>query len=291
MRKTRDEILFNGIAFPFLAVLSLVCFLPFLLIITASLTNNNEVVREGFKLIPKSFSLDAYRYIFFVPGKLLRAYGSTLFVTAFGTVGGLVLISMAGYVLHRKDFRYRNKISFFIYFTTLFSGGIIPYYILMTSILGLRNSLFAVILAGLVTPFQIILMRNFMKNVPYELIEAAKIDGANDFRTFTDVVLHLQKPALATIGLFLALGYWNNWYSPMLFLNKAELYPLQYYLYTLLTSEQAIQEAGVAVEGLIFPGETLKMAMAVVATGPVLLVYPYVQKYFVRGITIGAVKG
>ena len=167
----------------------------------------------------------------------------------------------------------------------------LPSYLLMVSVLDLQNSYWSVILAGLMSPFLIILMRNFMKSIPDALIEAATIDGANDFQIFVKIIIHLAGPGIATVCLFLALGYWNNWYTPMLYLTKAKMYPLQYYLYNILTSAQSAQQSGQAVEGVQFPGESIKMAMAVVATGPILLLYPYVQKYFVKGITIGAVKG
>ena len=167
----------------------------------------------------------------------------------------------------------------------------VPSYILMVTVLDLQNNYWSVILAGMMTPFLIILMRNFMKSIPDALIEAATIDGANDFQIFTKIVIHLAGPGIATVCLFLALGYWNNWYTPMLYLTKPRMYPLQYYLYNILTSAQSAQQSGVSLEGQQFPGESIKMAMAVVATGPILLLYPYIQKYFVKGITVGAVKG
>ena len=233
----------------------------------------------------------AYTYLFKAPEAIFRAYCITIGITVTGTVIGLTCMTMAGYVLNRKDFPYRNHVSFFIYFTTLFSGGMVPSYILMVTVLDLQNSYWSVILAGLMTPFLIILMRNFMKSIPDALIEAATIDGANDFQIFVKIVIHLAGPGIATVCLFLALGYWNNWYTPMLYLTKAKMYPLQYYLYNILTSAQSAQASGVVIEGVQFPGESIKMAMAVVATGPILLLYPYVQKYFVKGITVGAVKG
>jgi len=292
IKKSRDEIIFNVIVYPVIALLTLACLIPFWLIVAASFTDNSAIMIDGYKLLPSRWSINAYRYIFAVPMDILRSYGVTIFITVVGTFSGLFLITMAGYVLNRKDFKYRNKISFYIYFTTLFSGGMIPSYILMVSVLNLQNNYLSVILAGLMSPFLIILMRNFMKSIPDALIEAAKIDGAGDFKIFTSIVIHLAGPAIATVGLFLALGYWNNWYTPMLYLTKPKMYPLQYYLYNILTAQQSAQQAGVIVEGMdTFPGEAIKMAMAVVATGPILLLYPYVQKYFVRGITIGAVKG
>lgn len=291
IKTTRDQKIFNYIAYPLLTLVTVGCLIPFWLIFITSFTDNSYIAVHGYELWPKELSLDAYRYLFKAPKAILRAYGVTIGITLTGTVLGLSFMTMAGYVLNRKDFPYRNHVSFYIYFTTLFSGGMVPSYILMVSVLDLQNNYWSVILAGMMSPFLIILMRNFMKSIPDALIEAATIDGANDFQIFIKIVIHLAGPGIATVCLFLALGYWNNWYTPMLYLTKSKMYPLQYYLYNILTSAQSAQQSGQAVEGVQFPGESIKMAMAIVATGPILLLYPYIQKYFVKGITIGAVKG
>ena len=195
-------------------------------------------------------------------------------------------------MLNRNDFRYRNHIAFFIYFTTLFSAGMIPTYMLVVMDLNLKDSLWAVILMPLLTPFNVLLMRNFMKSIPHEMIEAAKIDSAGDWKIFTRIVLPLSGPGIATIGLFLALQYWNDWYQSMLYLSDADKFPLQLYLYNILTAQQNLANSGEIVTTTnTMPTESIKMAMAVVATGPIILAYPFVQKYFVKGIMIGAVKG
>ena len=289
--KGKDQKVFNMIAYPLMGLLALVCFLPFWLIISASFTDNSSIIKDGYHLFPEKWSLDAYRYIFAAPATLLNAYKVSIIVTVVGTLLSIALVTMAGYVLNRKDLKYRNKLSFFIYFTTLFSGGLMPTYILYVNVLDLRNNLWALIFSGLLSPFNIILMRNFMKGIPDALVEAARIDGAGDFGIFVKVILPLCKPGIATIILFVALGYWNNWYSAMLYMSKSKLYPLQYYLYNIITAAQTAKTSTSAGVNLVFPGESIKMAMAVVATGPILLVYPFVQKYFVQGITVGAVKG
>ncbi len=291
IKRTRDQVVFNAITYPLLALLALVCLLPFWLIVSASFTDNSTILVEGYSLIPKVWSLDAYAYLFATPKTILSAYKVSFIITVVGTLISVTLVTMAGYVLNRKDVKYRNQISFFIYFTTLFSGGLIPTYLLYTNILQLRNSLWALILAGLMTPFNIILMRNFMKSIPDALIEAATIDGAGDFKIFYSIVVPLSGAGIATITLFVSLSYWNNWYTAMLYLNKPDLYPLQYYLYNIITAAQTAQATSAEGLTMTFPGESIKMAMAVVATGPILLVYPFVQRYFVRGLTVGAVKG
>lgn len=291
IRKTWDQWVFNIITYPLLALLAIVCLIPFWLIVSASFTDNSSILLDGYHMIPKVWSTDAYAYLFATPKTILNAYKVSFIVTITGTLIGLTLITMAGYVLNRKDVKYRNQLSFFIYFTTLFSGGLIPTYLLYVNILQLRNNLWALILSGLMTPFNIILMRNFMKSIPDALIEAATIDGAGDFKIFYAIVVPLSGAGIATITLFVALFYWNNWYTAMLYMTKPSLYPLQYYLYNIITAAQTAQATSADGVTLTFPGESIKMAMAVVATGPILLVYPFVQKYFVRGITVGAVKG
>ena len=292
IKRSRDIIIFNMITYPSVTLLAIGCLLPFWLIVAAALTDNNAIMINGYKLIPAEFSLMAFRYIFKAPKAILASYVVTIFITVVGTTVGLVMTTMAGYVLNRKDFKYRNVLSFYIYFTMLFSGGMIPAYILIVRVLGLQNNLLAVILPIMLSPFLIFLMRNFMKSIPDEIVESAKIDGAGDFKIFSRIILPLSGAGMATVGLFLAINYWNNWYIPMLYLTRPALYPLQYYLYNILTSQQSAQASGVYIEGMTtFPGESIKMAMTVVATGPILLLYPYIQKYFVKGITIGAVKG
>ncbi|MGN7457099.1 carbohydrate ABC transporter permease [Paenibacillus pasadenensis] len=286
---------FRLIAYVVVLVGCVLCLLPFLLILSASLSSNASILNEGYHLIPKEFSLEGYRIIFEVPDDVLRAYGVTTLVTVVGTLIGLLLMTMAGYVLQRKDFKYRNVFAFFIYFTTLFGGGLVPYYMLITNYLQFTNSLYALIWPGLMTPFLIILMRSFITSaVPDEVIESSKIDGANDFVIYYRIVLPLSVPGLATIGLFLALQYWNDWFSSALFISDAAKYQLQFYLYNIINTSNFLNSIGAGAgvtlsEGV--PSESMKMAMAIIVTGPILLLYPFIQRYFVKGLTIGAVKG
>ena len=202
-------------------------------------------------------------------------------------------MSMSGYVLSRQDFKQRNAISFFIYFTTLFSGGLVPSYILMVNGLKLKDSLWSLILPGVMSAWSIFLMRNFMKSIPDSLYESAAIDGAGDFRIYWQIFLPLAKPSLATIGLFLALGYWNEWHNAMLYIQTSEKYPLQYFLQRMVTQAdvQLLIRKGLTISTADLPSESIKMATAVIATGPIVLAYPFVQKYFVSGLTVGSVKG
>lgn len=273
---------------------SLMCLIPFLLMISASFSDEGIITREGFGLLPKGFSLTAYGWVFRYPKMILGSYGVTISMTVFGTILGLFIISMTGYALQRQDFPFRNALSFFIYFTTLFSAGMAPTYIWVSRYLNLKGSYMAVFLQLLMTPWLIILMKNFARSVPYEITESGKMDGADDFKIFIALVLPMLKPALATVGLFLALGYWNEWYNSMLYLGSAVTYkPLQYYLYSIVNTAAQLKNsmAGAAISITDLPSNTLKMATAVVATGPIIFLYPFVQRYFISGITIGAVKG
>lgn len=292
--RMKSQRIFNGIFYPLLAVISLICVLPFLIILSGSLTDNGVIIREGFSLIPKQPTLDAYRTLFQNPASLIGGYRVTIIVTALGTAAGILLVSLTGFVLSRREFTYRNQVSFMIYFTTLFSGGLVPYYYMMCGILKLKGTLTAQWLPGVLSPFLIVLMRTFIhSSVPDELCEAAKIDGAGYGTVFFRVVMPLLKPAVAAVGLMLALGYWNDWYRSSLFSSKSATWSLQFYLYNMVNKTASLNElasqTGIIVSDL--PTESVKMAMAMLVTGPVLLFYPFVQKYFVAGITIGAVKG
>ncbi len=294
VRRTASDYFVELIAVLAIATFTLLCVLPFLLIVSTSFSSEEIVRIKGFSLLPQSLSFEAYKMIFQNGKVIIGSYIVTILLTAAGTLLGLSIISMTGYALNRQDFPFRNGISFFIYFASLFSAGLAPYYLLMVKFYHLKDSYLAVLLPLLMSPWLIILMKNYVKTVPYELTEAGKIDGAGDFTIFIRLVLPMLKPALATIGLFLALGYWNEWYQSSLFLSARVVYkPLQYMLYQIVNQAQYLKNsiAGAYVDFSDFPQETLKMATAVVATGPIVLMYPFVQKYFISGITVGAVKG
>ncbi|HIS59218.1 MAG TPA: carbohydrate ABC transporter permease [Candidatus Faecousia faecipullorum] len=292
---SQDRVVFNIIAYIVLGILSVCCLLPFLLVLSGSFSDQTSILTHGYQLIPETFSLDAYTTLFKIPGELLRAYAVTIFVTFTGTFLGLFLTSMAAYVLSSKSFRYRNQVSFFFYFTSIFGGGLVPWYIFNTKYLHFHNNIISLILPILVNVTYLLILKSYMSSIPDALYESAKLDGANDFTIYLHIALPLCKAGLATVGLFIALNYWNDWYNAMLFLDegRSNLYPLQYFLNNILTKAQAISAAA-ARSGLPMsevPSEPMKLAMTVVATGPIILLYPFLQKYFVKGVTIGAVKG
>ncbi|GLX67045.1 carbohydrate ABC transporter permease [Paenibacillus glycanilyticus] len=288
-----DKVALNVVAYAVIVIVALLCVIPFLMVLAGSFTSESAVVAKGYGLWPSVFSVDSYRAILTDPTSLLKAYGVTLFITVTGTLVGLFLTAMTAYVLYRKEFRYRHKFAFFFYFTTLFNGGLVAYYLIMLKYYHMKDSLLALIVPLLLSPMYILIMRNFLNAVPDAIPESAKVDGATEFTIFTRLCLPLMKPALASIGMFIALGYWNDWYQAALFIDDQNKFPLQYMLYKMITNIEFLSYAAGnnGIPTVELPHETVKLAMTVVSIGPVVLVYPFVQKYFVKGLTVGAVKG
>lgn len=295
IKKSGYVILFNIIAYTIISLVTAFCLLPFIIVISGSFTDNTSIILNGYNLWPRDFSMEAYKTLFAFPRSIIDAYAVTTGNTIVGTTLGLFIISMTGYVLSRKDFKYRNRFSFFIYFTTLFGGGLVPWYIMIIKYLNLKDNFIAICYPGLMTPFLIILMRTFVtSSLPDEIVESAKIDGSGHFRTYLGIVLPIIKPGLATVALFLSLNYWNDWFLSSMFITTPSKRELQFFLYNMLNSMETLNRMlagkGVTVTQNM-PTESVKLAMAVIATGPVLAFYPFVQRYFISGLTIGAVKG
>lgn len=273
---------------------SIVVIIPMLYLISISFSSDIDIATNGYRLFPEHPTLAAYRYIFRVPKQILNAYGVSILATVMGTALGLTLSSTIAYTMTRKDYRYHKITTFYVFFTMLFNGGLVPWYIVVTKFAGIGNTIFALFLPYGVSAWFTMLMKGFMQDVPFEIIEAAKIDGAKEFTIFARVVLPLVKPGLATIGLFYAFAYWNDWWLAMLFISKESLVPLQYMLYRNMTNLQFLLtniSSSLSVDMKQIPTESTRMAMAVLATGPMLIVFPFFQKYFVKGLTVGSVKG
>ena len=294
IRQDNTAIVIKSISYIVITLFSLMCAIPFVMMVTNSFASDASLRANGFTLWPTSFSSFAYKIVIIDnPSAIIGSYAVTIGITVVGTILGLFIIGMTGYALQRPDFPYRNGISFFIYFTTLFSGGLIPYYILMKRYLGLSDNYLAILLPALMSPWLIILMKSFLKGIPHAITESAKIDGAGDMRIWLSIVQPMATPAIATCGLFLALGYWNEWYNAMLFIGGLKHQPLQLFLYAVINKAEFIRSSAAAANIPVqdMPGDSLKMAVAVVSTGPIILLYPFVQRYFISGITVGAVKG
>ena len=289
-----DVISINIVAYLFIGIFAIICLLPFYLIILASFTPETSLIKNGYPIIPTGvFSLESYGLCLKNPEQIIRAYGTTVCVTIVGTFLAVFLSTMTGYVLSRKDFPWRNKFAFFFFFTTLFSGGLVPTYMLCMRYLHFKNNYMALILPMVFSVWNMIIAKSFMGGIPASITESAKIDGANDFTIYIKLIIPLSKPLIATLCLFAALAYWNDWYNCMLYITDEDKFMLQYYLQRMLGSAEAMrlvaEKSGIPITTV--PLESMKMAMTVIATGPIVLLYPFVQRYFVKGMTIGAVKG
>ncbi|MDO4514178.1 MAG: carbohydrate ABC transporter permease [Lachnospiraceae bacterium] len=289
----RDDRIIQLIGYVLIGIFALICVLPFYLIVVASFTDESSLIRNGYPLFFRDFSIESYKLCLKNPMSILIAYANTIGVTLVGTLIAILLATMTGYVLSRKDFPWRNKFSFYFFFTTLFNGGLVPWYIMCVRYLHMKNSYMGLILPLLFSVWNMIIAKTFMNGIPAAISESAKMDGANDMVIFVKLILPLSKPLIATLGLFSALAYWNDWYNCMLYITNENMFNLQYYLQRLLGSAEALrivaEKSGIALPSI--PLESMKMAMTVIATGPIVLLYPFVQRYFVKGLTIGAVKG
>jgi len=272
------------------------CIAPFVLLISASLTDQDSIIANGYSFYPTVFSADAYTYLFDRGADIIRAYGVTLFITIFGTLLGVTITALLAYPLSRSVTPHRNLIMFLVFFTMLFHGGLVPSYLVYTQFFELKNTIWALIIPGLLTNgFYVMLMRTFFQTtIPAALLESAQLDGAGEFRTLWSIVLPLSTPIMATIGMFISIMYWNDWQNGMIYITKPELFSIQNLLKRIMEDMNFIKdsmgaEAGAALAEM--PSDSVKMAIAVIGALPILVAYPFFQKYFVKGIMIGAVKG
>lgn len=278
-------------------IITLVCILPLFFVIIISFTNEKEILMAGYSFFPKELSFKAYSYIIAAGDVIWRAYGISIFVTVVGTFLSLFVICMYAYPLSRNNFKYKTIFTFLAYFTMIFGGGLVPWYIVYTNVIPIRHTIWILIVPYLMNAWYVIIMRTFYKSTIHEsIIESAKMDGAGEFRTFFVIVLPLCRAGLATIGLFCTLSYWNDWYLPLVFITDNKLFNIQYLMYQTLmaiqfltSSSSSFSQAGKAIGDM--PSEAARMAIAVLSIGPIILAYPFFQRYFVKGLTVGAVKG
>ncbi len=277
----------------FITVLSIVCTLPLLLVAMVSISDEKAIQVNGYSFIPQAFSLAAYRLLFFGDSPLLQSYFISTVVTLAGTAVAVAITAMAGYTLAAKHVKYRNVLAMFFFVTMVFSAGLVPWYMISTA-LGLKNTIFALIVPSLLfNPFNLFLVRNYMKQIPDSLIEAAKIDGAGDMYIAFRIFIPLSMPVLATITLFYGIAYWNNWSNAILLVDSEKLYPLQYLLFKLqseISMIQQMQSIAGSVTPTLLPSESVKMATAILTIGPIVLFYPFLQRYFIKGLLIGSIK-
>ena len=276
-----------------LTLISVLWIIPVLFIFSLSVTPETSLSEVGYRLIPKEITFDAYTYIIKNPAQILNSYKISIIVTVIGTVAGLMFTTGIAYAMSRKDFKLGKHITRFVMFAMLFHGGLIPTYIVVTQVLHLGNTLWVLILTMLVSPWNIFLMKSFLSSLPTELLEASYIDGATEYQTYFKVVLPLAKPGLATVGLLILFSYWNDWYQAMLYIDNMDLVPLQLLLYKIISNIQFVLQNSfyLASEGGSFPTIAARMATCVIAIAPMLLAFPFFQKYLAKGLTLGSVKG
>ena len=280
----------------FFTVLCALVIIPFLMLVSVSVSNEADIADFGYRLIPKKLDFTAYAYIFKNPTSIINAYKVTAFYSVIGTFLSVLFQAMCAFPLSRRNLKGKRVISFYLYFTMLFGGGLVPTYILTTQYLHLDDTIWVYILPALINPWTVFMMRTFFAGLPEEMFESMMLDGANVYNMFWKTVLPLSKPVLATVALLTFLGKWNDWNTSLLYINKEELISLQFLLQRIMNNLKLLQDMsaqgmGITSEAASIPSETVRMAMAIVVAGPALVVFPFFQKYFVKGLTVGSVKG
>lgn len=291
MKILKDKQIVLNIVFIILCALMIY---PLLMVIAVSLSSEADIAKFGYQFIPEKIDFSAYEYIFKNPERVLNAYKVTAIFSFVGMGVSVFLMAMIAYPLSNRRFKLRKQMNFFLYFTMLFHGGLVPTYILITKYLGLGDTIWVYILPSMVSPWYVFMMRTFFSDVPEEMLEAVKIDGGGQFVSFFQFVLPLSKPVLATVALFIFLSKWNDWNTSMLYINNPDLYSLQFLLQDIMQNINLLQSnemAGMMLSVEDIPSETVRMAMAIVVAGPALVVFPFFQKYFTKGLTVGSVKG
>lgn len=293
MKLSFQNKVFNLFNYTLLAIISISALIPFYLVVITSFTKESNITMHGYAFFPKELSCDAYKWILGRNSTVYNSYKVTILITIVGLAFGLLLVSMLAYAASRKHLRYRNVLAMIAWIPTVFYGGLIPFYMVLVK-LNLQNNFWGLVVPIFVSPFNIFLMINYFRGLPDAVMESAKIDGANDIRTFISIALPMSSPVIATVSLFIILQMWNEWNLALLLIDNSHknLYPLQYLLRQIMAQVSYSQGQNIQVVGANeLPQESIKMATVAVTIGPVILVYPYIQKYFVKGITLGAVKG
>jgi len=276
-------------------VFCIFCLIPFAMVISGSLSTERDIFQYGYTLIPRNPTLLSYKILLLGSARVINAYKVSIIVTVCGTLVGLLVNALGGYAMARRTLKYKNMLSVFALLTIMFNGGLVPWYIVCVNYLHLKDTLFALILPAVANAFYMYLIRNYLLSIPEELYESAKIEGAGEWRIFLQIIIPLAKPVLATIGLFFALQYWNDWFLGLMFTDKQELQPLQLILRVIVNNIDFLRTSNNASEMLrltaTIPSEGVKMAATIITIGPIVFVYPFLQKFFVKGIMVGAVKG
>lgn len=296
LHRKREGFAFHNACILMLLILCLCCVIPVVLVFMASLTEESTLALNGYRFFPKRISSEAYEYLWARRSTILRCYGVSIFTTLVGTTLGVIITAMLAYPLSRPEIKCRNVIAFFVFFTMLFSGGVVSSYMIWTRVFGIKNSIWAYVFPNLLTcAFNVLLVRNyFTRSIPGEILEAAQIDGAPELTVFWRIVMPLSKPVITTIAIFTALVYWNDWVNGLYFISDGDLYSIQVYLNVLMNNIAYLKSGNMAgLEGVVLdlPSISIRMAIAVVAMLPILAVFPFIQRALIKGVVIGGVKG
>lgn len=296
MKNMTDEKKFNMVGTVILSILAIIALMPIILIVIASFSDEQALLSNGYSYFPEKWNLSAYYYMMNQGKIIFRAYGISIFVTIIGTMGSVLVTTMLAYPMSRKNFKYKNVLSFFVFITMLFNGGIVASYMMWSNIFHIKDTVWALVLPNyLVTAFNVFLVRNYYaNNIPEALIESAQIDGATELRIFWRIILPLSVPTVATISLFTGLCYWNDWVNGLYYIRDAEFYGIQNLLIKIMNNIEFLKSGSANLLGtgnMNLPGSSVRMAMAVIGILPILIIYPFVQKYFIKGVVVGAVKG
>lgn len=292
IKESSSDRLLKAIIYVLLTIFAIYCVIPFVTVISSSLSAESAILRDGYSIWPREFTLAAYNLIF-KDDTIYRAYGVTIFVTIAGTAIAMLVTCALAYPLSIRALKFKNGINFYVYFTMLFHGGLVANYLLISKYLGMKDSIWVLIIPALISPWNMFLMRNFFKSVDESLAESAKIDGANDIYIFYKIVLPISMPALATVGLFYAMGFWNKWFEAMLYISDENKFPLQYLVMRIMNNADFANQlsAKISLPNYVVPTLSTRLATTVVTIGPIIFLYPFLQKYFVKGLMVGAVKG
>lgn len=292
IKESSSDRLLKAIIYVLLTIFAIYCVIPFVTVISSSLSAESAILRDGYSIWPREFTLAAYNLIF-KDDTIYRAYGVTIFVTMVGTALAMLVTCALAYPLSIRALKFKNGINFYVYFTMLFHGGLVANYLLISKYLGMRDSIWVLIIPALISPWNMFLMRNFFKSVDESLAESAKIDGANDIYIFYKIVLPISMPALATVGLFYAMSFWNKWFEAMLYISDENKFPLQYLVMRIMNNADFANQlsAKISLPNYVVPTLSTRLATTVVTIGPIIFLYPFLQKYFVKGLMVGAVKG
>lgn len=286
---------FNVFSTIVLALFTICALIPIVLIVIASFSAESALIKNGYSYFPEQWSTMAYEFMFGQGSTILRSYLVSIGVTVIGTTISVIITTMLGYAMARKTFRFRNVLTFFVFFTMLFNGGIVPSYIMWTRLFNIKNTIWALIIPNyLVSAFNVILVKNYFQNsIPDSIIEAAEIDGASEFTIFRKIMFPLARPVVVTIGLFTGLAYWNDWTNGLYYISNQKLFNIQLLLMKIMNNIQAINANStlIGTGAVTLPGTAVRMAMAVIGILPILIIYPFVQKYLIKGVVVGAVKG